>query len=84
MPAFDVGELLKEDSIMADYDIPFRFGQDFPLFLTLDDGVWHQLDYGRVWTMTFESAGALSLNFIFDNFYLPEGATLEINEGLIE
>ena len=79
MPAFDVSELLKEDSILAGMDdIPYRFGKDFPLSVTLEDGEWHPLDNGRVWTMTFESIGALSLNFIFDNFHLPEGATLEI------
>lgn len=78
MSSFDVKALLKEDSIMDECDVPYRFGMDFPLSLTLDDGEWHQLDNGRVWTISFESAGALSLNFIFDNFYLPEGATLEI------
>ena len=78
MPAFDLSELIKEDSILAGMDIPYRFGKSFPLSLTLNDGQWQQVDNGRVWTMTLESIGALSLNFIFDNFYLPEGATLEI------
>ena len=38
MPAFDVNELLQEDSITNGMDgIPYRFGKDFPLSLTLDD-----------------------------------------------
>ena len=79
MPSFDVNEMIQEDSILAGMaDVPYRFGKDFALDITLDDGVWHPLDSGRVWTMTFESVGALSLNFIFDDFFLPDGASLEI------
>lgn len=77
MPAFNVSELLTEDS-KTDKSAPFRFGKDFLLAITLEDGEWHQVDDGRVWTMAFESSGALSLNFIFEDFFLPEGATLEI------
>lgn len=79
MPTFNMAELLREDSINAGMnDRPYRFGKDFPLSVSLDDGIWYSLEDGRVWTITFESKDAISLNFIFDNFYLPIGATLEI------
>ena len=78
MPSFDVQSMIKEDREMAGEDVPYRFGKGFDVSYTLDDGIWEQIDSGRVWSMTFSSKDALSLNFIFHNFKLPDGATLNI------
>lgn len=81
MTAFDAAALLLEDSIIqADHhgDVPFRFGKDFPVNYSLSDGVWEYSGEDRIWSMSFQSDGAYSLNFIFDNFYLPQGAEFYI------
>lgn len=78
MPLFDLEKMRKEDTEMEGMDVPYRFGKGFDVYYTLSDGLWHDVDEGRVWTMTIESEGALSLNYIFENFYLPDGACLFI------
>ena len=78
MPSVDVEKLLKEDAEMAGEDIPYRFGYGFETLYTLDDGVWEDDDEGRLWSLRFNSNGAVSLNFVFDNFSLPDGAYLNI------
>ncbi|MBQ7442816.1 MAG: hypothetical protein IJS59_02975 [Bacteroidaceae bacterium] len=64
--------------IDKDMDIPYKFGYAFDVDYTLDDGSWKDVDGGRVWTIKIVSKGALSLNFILDNFSLPQGGKLEI------
>lgn len=78
LPTFDLEKMRKEDAEMEGMDVPYRFGKGFDVSYTLSDGLWHDVDEGRVWTMTFESEGALSLNYIFENMYLPDGACLFI------
>jgi hypothetical protein len=44
-----------------------------------EDGQWTDLENGdRIWRMLISSPGALSLNFIFDDFYMPQGASMYI------
>lgn len=79
LPTFEASVLMQEDSIcQASHqgDVPFRFGKDFEVNLTLKDGIWNYIEGGRVWSMSFLSEGAYSLNFILKDFYLPEGAEL--------
>lgn len=81
LPAFDPLALLQEDSVIQAEsmgDVPFRFGKDFEVNVSLKDGIWNYIEGGRVWSMSFLSDGAYSLNFIFENFYLPEGGELYI------
>ena len=78
MPAFDLARMRIEDAEMEGLDVPYRFGKGFDVTYTLSDGLWQDVETGRVWTMAFESEGALSLNYIFDNMYLPDGACLFI------
>lgn len=56
----------------------FYFGKGIDLSLNLKDGQWDQTEDGRIWSMTLLSDGAVSMNFIFSNFFLPEGAELYI------
>ncbi|WP_102408594.1 trypsin-like serine peptidase [Parabacteroides bouchesdurhonensis] len=77
-PSVNVIQLLKEDAELEGLDVPFRFGEGFDTNMTLADGEWTDVDSGRLWMMKFKSAGAYSLNFVFRDFYLPEGAELYI------
>ncbi len=42
-----------------------------------NSGQWLELDNGdRVWRLVLRSTGALALNILYDDFYLPEGSRL--------
>jgi hypothetical protein len=77
-PPFDVQKFIDEDKQNRGLDIPFRFGKGFDTNITLSDGEWQPLENGRLWLMEFQSKGAYSINFVFDNFYLPDSAELYI------
>jgi lysyl endopeptidase len=81
-PAFDVQKLIDEDKSNKDLDIPFRFGKGFDTDITLNDGEWSNVEGGRLWSMEFQSKGAYSINFVFNQFYLPDGAELYISDAL--
>lgn len=78
MPSFDLAQLVKEDAKRDSTIGLSRFGKPFDVFYTLADGQWDSVDGGRIWSMTFKSEGALSLNFIFNDFRLQEGAELYV------
>lgn len=79
LPSVDVESLLEED---AEFDKtgeqPYRFGQEIVVDYSLQNaGHWTNLDNGdRIWRIRFYSEGATSLNFVFEDFYLPPGATV--------
>ena len=78
MPSFDLDRVAAED---AENDVkpgtPWRFGYSHSVDLGLEDGTWTVLENGdRVWRMLISSPGAISLNFIFDDFFMPEGGSL--------
>ncbi len=77
LPTLDVAPLLREDEQEAGRGLPPRFGKDLPLALDLATaGSWTATAGGRVWSFALESPGAVSLNFLFDRFYLPAKAEL--------
>ena len=78
MPPFDLEKMRKEDAELEGEDVPYRFGKGFDVNYSFDDGQWEAVEGGRLWTISFKSEKALSLNYIFENFYLPEGASLYI------
>lgn len=78
MPSFDLAALQREDAKKDSMGGSFRFGKGFDVGYTLADGQWENVEGGRLWTMTFASANALSLNFVFNDFQLPEGAELYV------
>lgn len=85
MPAVDVATLLAEDEINhATKTGPFRFGETMDVDIEFDNtGVWNALPNGdRIWRLVIASPEAYSLNFVFDGFHMPEGATFHIyNSG---
>lgn len=78
MPSFDKQKLIDEDKKMEGSDVPFQFGKGFDINMKLDEGQWMNTANGRIWSATFYSPGAYSINFVFDDFYLAKGAELYI------
>jgi PKD repeat protein len=77
MPNFELTILLKEDSINNFYKIgPWRFGNNFEVNFTLDNsGDWFVLPNGdRIWRLRISSKDALSINLIFEEYFVPKGA----------
>ncbi len=70
-------QLLKEDAA-AQNDVmkAYRFAKSLYVnFSTTNSGKWDTLDDGsRIWRLGLESTSAYSLNVIFDQYKLPEGA----------
>ncbi len=84
MPPLDMHEIETIVKQGKDENIPFRFGVGFDTHITLADGEWRSVKNGRLWTMTFASKGAYSINFVFNDFYLPEGAELYISNEKVD
>lgn len=78
MPSFDVGKVIEEDKKNEGKDVPYRFGKAFDVSYSLNDGEWTEVENGRIWNMSFKSNNAVSLNFVFNHFSLPEGAKMYI------
>ncbi len=80
MPFVDTAQLMEEDRVFdTQRDRPFRFGENIDVDFSLDNsGVWDEIKDYRVWRLGIKSDGALSLNFLFDEYVLPEGAKLFI------
>ncbi|OYQ43166.1 hypothetical protein CHU92_03640 [Flavobacterium cyanobacteriorum] len=76
MPSFDLKALKDEDKANEHRkDIPWRFGYEFIVDHNLaNSGKWHTLPNGdRIWRIRFKSRGAKTLNFLFSDYYMPEG-----------
>lgn len=79
MPPFDVGEELRLDSLNeSDLRSGFRFAYKFMTAYTRgNSGISFTLPDGtKVWRLGIRSKGALSLNVLFTEYELPEGAQL--------
>lgn len=79
MPPLDLQKIISTSQQETNDNVPFRFGEGFDTNITLADGEWTEVENGRLWSITIESKGAYSINFVFNNFYLPEGAELYIS-----
>ena len=87
MPAVDAARLRAEDARQdrAMGQRPIRFATPHAVDLTPNNaGDWDEIAGGNlVWRLRVESKDALSLNFGFSEFHLPEGARLLVYpEGL--
>ena len=78
LPSFDLKAIEDEDKINDNsFDRPWRFGYMHSVDYGFEDGQWDILENGdRIWRILINSPEALSLNFIFDNLYIPKGASL--------
>lgn len=58
-------------------DQPWRFGYKYDTNINpVDDGQWLDLEEGRIWRTIITCPGAMTVNLLLSDFYLPEGATL--------
>lgn len=81
MPAFDLEKQLGEDLINQTNKLgPFRFGYEHITNYSLQNsGTWRTTDEGdKVWKIKFSSPGALSMNVIFNDFFIPNGASVHL------
>ena len=82
LPDVDKQRLLEEDklTIRNMEAVPYRFGVVQPVNLGLDNsGTWETLSDGsRIWRLSISSDGAYCVYPIFNNFFMPEGATLHV------
>jgi lysyl endopeptidase len=79
MPSFDLEEVKRINEINAANKVgPFMFGYEHSTNYTLNNsGEWTVLANGdRIWRIRIKSAGALSLNFVFNDFFIPAGGHL--------
>jgi hypothetical protein len=81
MPSIEIERLKKEDFANDGLRMkPYRFGEKIPVdFNLFNSGKWTVLPSGdRIWRINIESTGAKTINFLFDQYNLPEGAELFI------
>lgn len=77
LPEIDITALRKEDEIDNKNGLPPRFGKDIDVNFNLENsGAWENTKGGRVWKLEIFSENAFSLNLIFGQFELSEGAEL--------
>jgi len=82
LPSFDLKAIQAEDKINDKLPMPWRFGFKHELNYGFENGTCTTLDNGdRIWRIQFHSKDALSLNVIFDEYFLPEGAKIYLYNG---
>ncbi len=76
MPAIDIIRLQAEDEKEEELGLPPRFGFTHSVDLNLfDAGYWHTLENGdKLCQLSIICPDALSINLLYDKFWLPEGA----------
>lgn len=57
----------------------FAIAHSFEVAPTTEKAAWSQEGEMLIWTQRVQAPNAVSLNFAFEQFHLPAGATLEIN-----
>ncbi|MCH9661120.1 MAG: secretion system protein Por, partial [Bacteroidetes bacterium] len=80
LPTYDAKAIEAEDKINDQRsDRPWRFGYMHSVDFGFEQGQWNTLENGdRIWRIRIASPGALSLNFIFDEFFMPEGGSVHL------
>lgn len=78
--AVDRERLLAEDELESMKGVPLRFGYAFTVNQNMQNsGTWTTLpDGGRLWRLRVHSPGAFSINFTFNDFWLPTGGKMYI------
>ncbi|MBI3134056.1 MAG: T9SS type A sorting domain-containing protein [Bacteroidetes bacterium] len=77
MPGYDAAQVAHLDSINdITKEGPWQFGYKYDTQLSLDNsGTWSDLPGGnRVWQIELVCDGALTINLIFEDLFIPEGA----------
>ncbi|MEM0994206.1 MAG: pre-peptidase C-terminal domain-containing protein [Bacteroidota bacterium] len=79
-PPVNINQLLEEDRERRLDNLPYRFAKPFNVNLNLSNaGQWTNLpDGGRIWRLQVSCRKAVSVNFLYDDFYIPEGGSFFI------
>ena len=74
-PLLDMATIEAEDKEDEEYDMPPRFGYPHKVNYDLNNsGTWYTLPNGdKLWQLNVICPNALSVNFCYDKFWLPEG-----------
>lgn len=77
-PKLDMAKIAKEDEEDELYDMPPRFGYShFVNYNLKNSGIWYELPNGdKLWKLEVICPNALSVNFCYDKFWVPEGGKL--------
>ena len=79
MPSFNLKAMQAEDEVNDQRkDRPWRFGKEFIVNYDMSNaGEWIDLDNGdRIWRIRFQSKNAITMNFLFEDYYVPRGASV--------
>lgn len=79
LPPFDLKKIQEEDKKNEEKGVgPWRFGYEHQVDIDINThGNWTNLpDGSRFWLINIHSANAKTMNFVFDEFYIPEGGKL--------
>jgi hypothetical protein len=76
LPALDMEAIRKEDKDREERGAPPRFGNKHKVDYNLDNsGTWTTLPNGdKIWHLEIFCPQALSINLLYDKFWLPDGA----------
>ncbi len=80
MPSVDVAAMVLEDADRAMSNLPYRFAKGFAVNYNLvNSGSWTNLANGdRIWRLQITCKDALSINFLYDDFFIPQGGLVYI------
>ncbi len=80
MPSLDMEAITKEDLEDEEYGYPPRFGYSHKVEYNLQNsGTWHELSNGdKLWQLTISCPKAVSINLLYDKFWIPEGGKMFI------
>ncbi|MEM9050627.1 MAG: T9SS type A sorting domain-containing protein [Bacteroidota bacterium] len=83
LPEIDLKARNAEDAVNdLRKDSPYRFGENIPVDIDIENnGVWTELDNGDgIWRLELYAKGAVSINFVFDSYYIPDGGQIFVYE----
>ena len=81
LPAMDIQELISERTAENDTTLYSRFGKAYDQSFSMQDGKWMEFGDGKIWSISFFASCAQSLNFVFSNVSLSDGAELYITNN---
>ncbi len=77
MPGIDLDALSAADAVTDQVkSAPWRFGQEIPVDIGLNDGQWLDINGISVWRTQIQAPGALAMSLSFSEFAVPKGARL--------
>ncbi|MEM8524672.1 MAG: T9SS type A sorting domain-containing protein [Bacteroidota bacterium] len=84
MPSIDLEAIQAEDEIFDNEPgLPYRFGIEHEVNLDMENsGIWVDLPNGaRLWRLAIYAPEALSINLVYEDFFLPQGSKFFLHNG---